>query len=695
MAYPTLRPVIALLLLAPACNGDGGDPPGEQVFRCVDLPRPPSQDLLRLERVLPDIEIEGGVDLLQLPGDPAWWYVVTQPGIVHRFPAAGGKPSTVLDMSDAVVVGGEAGLLGMAFHPDFADNGELFLSYTAPGGDVFTSTVSRIRSTDGGASFDRATEEIVLQVEQPYSNHNGGHLAFGPDGMLYFGLGDGGSSGDPQGNAQDLDTLLGKIVRIDVDGGDPYAIPADNPFAGGGGRPEIWAWGLRNPWRFSFDSVSGALWAGDVGQNVWEEVDIIEGGKNYGWNVKEGPDCFGQDVCVETDLVDPVASYRNISSASVIAGVVYRGTAIPDIVGMHIYTDFYGGTIWGVNAQGEQRTLSEAGTRGLVSFSAGADGEVYALDYQGGIYKLAAAEPQTGPALPTKLSATGCVDPEDLQRPPTAAVPYEINHPFWSDGAAKQRWMMLPRGARITVGDDGDFDLPDGSVLVKHFALGDTPVETRLFVRHDDGAWAGYSYAWDPETGDATLLTSAATRDFAGQTWIYPGRDECMYCHSEAAGYTLGLEATQLQRTITGPDGDPIDQFDHLVELGLLAPGPSVLPLPAIDGDDPVDARARAYLHANCSQCHRPEGPAGRAKIDFRFATPLAEVAVCDANPRSGDLDIADARLLVPGDPARSIVSARMHSLGSTRMPGIGSAVVDEQGVALIDEWISGLAACP
>lgn len=689
------RPCLALLLplVLPAC-GDPGPDEGPSQYRCLALPRPPSDAIVRLEPVLPNITIEGGIDLLQAPGLPERWYLATQSGSFYSFPTAGtAAPKLALDLTDRVVVGGEAGLLGVAFHPDFASNGDAFFSYTAPAGPVFTSRVTRIHSPDGGLSFDLDSEQIILEQAQPYSNHNGGDLSFGPDGFLYFGLGDGGSSGDPQGNAQDPDSLLGKLLRLDVDAAAPYAIPADNPFASGGGRPEIYAMGLRNPWRFSFDSDTGDLWAGDVGQNQWEEVDRIERGGNYGWNITEGPVCFGQDTCDDADLTPPVAAYRNTGSASVIAGLVYRGSAIPDLVGTFVYTDFYSSVLSGVTQDNRPITLGDSGVRGLVNFAEGPDRELYALDYQGGIYRLAAAKPHTGPSLPAKLSRTGCIDP--LQTPPEGAIPYEINHPFWSDGADKQRWFQLPRGGKLELLGDGDLDLPSGSVVVKTFRRGDTPIETRLLVRHDDGEWAGYSYAWDPDGDDATLLAAGETRDIAGQPWIFPGRDECMFCHSDAAGRTLGLELAQLARSITGPDGAPIDQLAHFTALGILQAPPAVPPLPGLTSDAPVADRARAYLHANCSQCHRPDAPSGRARMDLRFGLTLAELGVCDQAPRAGDLDLADARLLVPGDPARSLISARMHTLGSTRMPGLGSAIVDTTGTDLIDAWISSLTACP
>ncbi len=690
--------VLAFTVAAPllACGDDPQFDPAAP--RCLYLPRPPSRDVLQLERVYPNIAIESGVDLLQAPGDATRWYIVTQPGVIHRFAVDGGASEVVLDLSAQVVLGGEAGLLGLAFHPDFASNGEVFLSYTGPGGKVFTSRISRFRSSDGGRTIDPASEEVILEQEQPYSNHNGGDLAFGPDGYLYFGFGDGGSGGDPQGNAQNPDTLLGKLIRIDVDGGAPYAIPADNPFAAAGGRPEIFALGLRNPWRFSFDRESGALWAGDVGQNLWEEVNLIERGKNYGWDIKEGPDCFEADTCDETAMVPPVAYYRNISSASVIAGLVYRGTKIPAIAGLFIYTDFYQGTIWGVKAGSEPVVLAEAGARGLVGFGEAEDGELYALDYQGGIYHLRAASPPEGPALPALLSATGCV--ADLavaepKSPPAPAIAYDLNHSFWSDGADKQRWMVVPDGEKITVGPDGDWQFPAGSTLVKTFSRNERPLETRLFVRHDDGAWAGYSYAWAADGSEATLLDAGETRTIDGQPWIFPDRSDCLYCHSEAAGFTLGLETSQLQRSIPGADQQPVDQLDALREAGVLGSAPSAEPLPAIDSDAPLAERAGAYLHVNCSSCHRPDGPSGRASMDLRFGTALADAELCDASPRAGDLDLPDARLILPGNPASSVLSARLHSTGSTRMPALASAAPDTAGVALIDAWISSLTGCP
>ncbi|MEZ4452239.1 MAG: PQQ-dependent sugar dehydrogenase [Nannocystaceae bacterium] len=666
----------------------------------MNLPRPPSRDQIDLTPVYPGVKVPGGVDLVAPPGDDSRWFIATQAGVVYTFPADDdAEPTVALDLSSAVIVDGEAGLLAIAFHPAFADNGQLFVSYTAPGGGgAFLSRVARFTSSDGGDSFEVASEEVILEIEQPYTNHNGGDIGFGPDGYLYLGLGDGGSAGDPQGNGQNVDTLLGSMLRIDVDGGSPYAIPGDNPFASGGGRPEIFAWGLRNPWRWSFDRETGDLWAGDVGQHVWEEVDRIVLGGNYGWNIREGFECHAADVCPDEGFSDPVAAYRNTSSASVIAGAVYRGSALPELDGRFVYSDFYLGSIWAVDDAGAVSVLSDDLGRGLTAYGQDPDGELYGVHYDGGIYRLTPRSPDTGPGLPTRLSETGCVDPAAPTTPPTGLVEYAINVPFWSDGASKSRWMAIPSGSTIAVAEDGDWSLPQGSTVVKNFEIGGQRIETRLLVHHPDGGWAGYSYQWDPDGADATLLDDGAEQEVGTQTWSFPSRGECLFCHTNAAGRSLGLESGQLDRTIDATEdgaGEAVDQLDHLVSLGLLGSRPSTTPLPVSDGDAPLESRARAYLHANCAHCHRPMAPGGRSAIDFRFSTPLAEVGICDALPRSGDLGIADARILAPGDPQRSVIPARMRALANSRMPEIGSSVVDEEGVALIEAWISALAGCP
>ena len=357
---------------------------------------PQSLPALALERAFPGIPLASPVLLLQAPARPDRWYVVERAGRVLRFaddPGAS-RADVVIDLRERVDTAGEGGLLGMAFHPDFAANGRVFLSYTVDGrapGSPLESRIARFTSRDGGDTLDPASERIVLRLDQPYANHNGGHVAFGPDGMLYAGFGDGGAAGDPRGHGQDTGTLLGAMLRLDVDAAEPYAIPPDNPFAGGGGRGEIFAWGLRNPWRWSFDRETGTLWAGDVGQNAWEEIDRVERGGNYGWNVREGTHCYRADGCRTAGLTDPVVEYGHDAGCSVTGGYVYRGETIPALRGVYLYGDFCSGLVWGwpTAGGGPAERLVDTGIS-LVSFAEGLDGELFAIDIGGGLYRLRA-----------------------------------------------------------------------------------------------------------------------------------------------------------------------------------------------------------------------------------------------------------------------------------------------------------------
>ncbi len=319
-----------------------------------------------------------------------WWRRAV--GFFASKAKEGRRGAVFADIGDRVEAGpSEAGLLGMTFDPDFASNGLVYLSYTR--GAPLTSVLSRFSSHDGGLSLDAASEEVLLEVPQPYGNHNGGQIAFGPDGYLYFGLGDVGAGGDPHGNGQNTETLLGAMLRLDVGGPSPYTIPPDNPFAGGGGRPEIYAYGLRNPWRWSFDRQTGVLWVGDVGQDEWEEIDLVAAGDNLGWNLWEGSHCFTPSACRSEGVVMPVAEYSHEFGCSVTGGYVYHGKAIPGLYGHYLYGDFCSGRIWELdsgNIQVGPRILLLSGKR-IASFAEDRDGELYLLDYaSGGIFRLVA-----------------------------------------------------------------------------------------------------------------------------------------------------------------------------------------------------------------------------------------------------------------------------------------------------------------
>ncbi len=312
-----------------------------------------------------------------------------------------GERSDFLDITDRVLAaGGEQGLLGVAVDPYWPSALRAYIHYTDGNGNT---VVSRFWVSDLPAPprLDPTSEEILLQVEQPFSNHNGGQLAFGPDGMLYVGLGDGGSGGDPFGNGQNADVLLGKVLRLDVAGNGPYAIPDDNPFADGGGAPEVLLTGLRNPWRFSFDPATGLLWIADVGQNRWEEVNrvdpVADAGANLGWNIMEAAHCYDGEGCAADGLTLPVAEYGHDAGCSVTGGLVYRGAAIPDLWGWYVFSDYCSGTLFGIPSDAEApgdgtalapRVLLETGAN-VSAFGTDADGELLLADIEDGlIYRI-------------------------------------------------------------------------------------------------------------------------------------------------------------------------------------------------------------------------------------------------------------------------------------------------------------------
>jgi glucose/arabinose dehydrogenase len=322
------------------------------------------------------------------------FFVLQQAGIIRIVQNGAVSPTPFLDISAVVESGGEKGLLGLAFHPSFSTNRKFYVDYTRRTGMQLQTIIAEyLVSASNPNAVDTSTARTLLTIDQPFDNHNGGQLAFGADGFLYIGMGDGGSGGDPQGNGQNTNALLGKILRIDVNttsAGQPYGIPAGNPFAASGGAPEVYAYGFRNPWRFSFDSATSRLFVGDVGQDAFEEVDIVEIGKNYGWNVMEGTHCYGASTCSATGLIPPITDYPHSEGQSVTGGFVYRGAAIPGMVGRYIFADFISGKIWILTESGTtwNRTLALSTGRGISSFARDDNNEVYVIDYAGNVLKV-------------------------------------------------------------------------------------------------------------------------------------------------------------------------------------------------------------------------------------------------------------------------------------------------------------------
>ncbi|HVH46666.1 MAG TPA: PQQ-dependent sugar dehydrogenase [Labilithrix sp.] len=717
-----------IVVVATACVGDsdarstGLDPklgvqeasPDERPTGCFAHARPPASTAVSLEPVFANAKLKAPMMMAQIPGDGSRWFVAergTTNGEAARivsFPA-----STPFEAETVVatvgplqyVTDGEGGMLGLAFHPNFAQNGRLYVTWVTSGSNgVARSAVGYLTSADGGLSFAGYSE--ILSFDQPASPHKGGGIAFGKDGYLYLSFGDGAYPADVMGVAQRRDGMFGKVLRIDVDNvplGTTYGIPPDNPFHDGGGEPATFAWGFRNPVRLSVDRGTGDVWVGDVGDAHREEINLVLGGQNYGWPCREGTlDLLVNDSlrCPSTvGLTPPVLEQAHDGkSRSITGGVVYRGKAIPDLVGKYVFGDFVTQEIFGLETATQTvTTFNPSGPTGMwISFAEDQDGEVYALSFSGhAIYKLVPTPAADGMAsFPNRLSLTGCVDPNDPKKPAPGFVNYGVNAELWSDGATKDRWFAIPDGTRIGVDADGDLELPIGSVAMKTFKLDGRLVETRLLMHHADGDWGGYAYAWNDDGTDAVLASGPKT--FGDRVWTLPTQSECLRCHTTAAKRTLGLELRQLDRDFPSLDGTPTaNQIDWLTSVGMLdlAPDTPRDPLPNPLGDGPLDKRARAWLHVNCSSCHRPGG-GGRGAADLRYSMSLHDARVCN---QLGEAQIGSAKwLLAAGSPELSLLATRPREPpGYFRMPPIGTTVVDEAGVGVLDAWIRDQTDCP
>jgi uncharacterized repeat protein (TIGR03806 family) len=653
-------------------------------------------------------------------------FVIEKRGVIKVFPNQEDvqEMHTFLDIRTRVNDSpSEAGLLSMAFHPQYPDSNKFYVYYTY--GNLF-SRISEFRVTANPDSADLNTERILLTLEQPYSNHNGGQIAFGPDQYLYIGFGDGGSGGDPLGNGQNRQTLLGAILRIDVDRSTAslsYAIPVDNPLVGNvnGWREEIWAWGLRNPWRFSFDRLSGLLWAADVGQNQWEEVDIISGGKNYGWNLMEGFHCYPSGAnCDTSGLVMPIIEYDHSKGKSVTGGYVYRGLQLSRLYGVYLYGDYITRNIWGLRYdQGEvmENKIIALSPSEITSFGEDDDGEVYVVGHDGSIYRFAEKSGVPTPDnIPRTIAASGLFTDIYNWVPAPGLIPYTINAPFWSDNALKTRLIALPDTSKIIFSRDSSWQFPPNAVIVKNFFLEterDNPqsrkiIETRFLVRQPDKElWEGFSYLWNDQETDATLLESSYTRAFQiidgdssyTQNYYYPGRDECKVCHTPAAGFVLGVRTAQINKEhLYFSDEDSVwdnqlRSYNHIrlfsTEIGDDYSGFPQLPDP-FNEDQEIGQRARAYLDVNCAGCHRP-GSSGRTNMDLRYSIPLEVAHIVDVPPALGDMDISGAMRVKPGAADSSLLYLRMLNLDEFRMPPLASSIVDQQGAELIRTWIESL----
>ncbi|MEZ4271896.1 MAG: PQQ-dependent sugar dehydrogenase [Myxococcota bacterium] len=494
--------------------------------------------------------------------------------------------------------------------------------------------------------------------------------------------------------------------------------------------PEILALGMRNPFRFSVDRDTGWLWIGDVGEDAIEEVTRLDPSIastgfgtpyfNLGWPLFEGTRTNTEaraGLCAQArtrwsvpqSYVTPHYEYRhndNPNRGVVVGGFVYRGAALgPAYFGRYFFLEAQTAEFWampdpyGVVSTVDVNGLEQPNAVFGIGFAEDDAGELYALTYPTKRIVLAGA-PTT--AFPERLSETGCVEPTDPSMPASGLIPYAVQSPLWSDAATKERYLALPDGETLlTAGHcgslspaecaaQGNWQLPIGSVLLKTFRRNDVLLETRLLMRHDDGDWAGYTYVWNAAQTEAFLAQDAVT--IAGQGWTTPSREECLRCHTVAAGRTLGLETAQLNGVFDYPSGIAANQLTTLDSIGMFTSSPgaaSTLPsLPdPLAGSADLEMRARAYLHANCANCHRPGGLTGSA-MDLRWMVPLPETGTCDVSPNSGSWP-ASMRLLTPGDPDNSLILLRTRATDTTRMPPLGTKDVDIAATAMLEAWIN------
>lgn len=697
-------------------------------------PEPPPP--YRFERVFADLPFEEPLELTWVPGSNRWM-VAERKGKIWTF-AADGKPARkelLLDVGKTIY--------GVELHPQFMNNGVFFVTYLPDGGKESPEGTRLVRFKAHGIDPPQARRESEkLVLTWPSGGHNGGCVRFGPDGMLYVATGDGSGIADGLHTGQNLSDLLGSILRIDVDGeeeGRAYRVPRDNPFVGHkGARPEIWAYGLRQPWKFSFDRKRGDLWAGEVGQDLWEMVLRVEKGGNYGWSVQEGNHPFRPErKRGPTPILKPVVEHPHSEFRSITGGYFYGSDRLADLKGAYIYGDYDTGRVWMLRWDGtrvtENRELARSRQR-IVAWGLDPSGDVYALDFiDGGIHRLVPSPPPS-PELakfPRKLSETGLFNSTRDLTPAKGLIPYSVNSELWSDGAIKERYLALPGDSKIeynTVtypqpapGSEPGWRFPDDTVLVKTFFLdmeaGNPESRRRLETRllHvqrypgteevGDQVWAGYTYVWNNDQTDAELLDAAGLdREYTikdpgalggerKQVWHFPSRTECTMCHTVTAKYALGVNTAQMNRDhdYGGVVANQLATLNHLGVFTERLPNDFEKQSRIVDYRDrtqSLDARARAYLHANCSHCHRKWG-GGNAEFQLLATLPLAETGTLNVRPGQGTFELDDPHLLVPGDPARSLILHRMQRRGLGQMPHIASNVVDTEAVELIREWIA------
>lgn len=709
--------------------------------RVVGSPDPPPP--FKVVRAFPNLKFDRPLLLARCPGSDRL-FIGEQAGVLYSFAnKSDAKADLFFDLRKELTtihLLPEAervdAVYGLAFHPNFEMNRQCFICYTLvgkKGGErnfKDGTRVSRFTVTKADLPrIDPSSEEIVLSFLQ--GGHNGGDLHFGPDGMLYISTGDAANPNppDPFDTGQDISDLLSSILRIDMgrkDAGKNYAIPKDNPFVGmEGARPEVWAYGFRNPWRMSFDRQTGELFVGDVGWELWEMVHRVERGGNYGWATTEGPQPIKTEQIGPTPISPALIALSHTLGASVTGGYVYRGQKFPELRGAYIFGDWETRRLWAARFEGDRMKEMPEITRPsvrIVAFGEDNEGELYFLDHDGGtLHTIERNDSTTQNAdFPTKLSQTGLFAPGPDHQPAAGVLPFAVNSRQWQDGATAQHWVALPGASSATLYAQArpipgmvnwhNFRLhfPDNAVLAKTISLGGERLETQLL--HFDGAdWQPYTYAWRDDQRDADLVPAEGAEkevSVGNQKLVWPlfSRSQCRLCHSSWSEFALGFQPEQLNRP--GPDGH--NQLVALTELGLInrvaADGKPLPPFDSesaarerklADPDDanqPLEARARAYLHANCGHCHS-NGGGGAVELRLQFPVSVADMKAVGVPPARGNFGLPEACIIKPGEPLASTLYFRMAKFGRDRMPHLGAERPDEAGLKLIEQWIAGMSS--
>jgi uncharacterized repeat protein (TIGR03806 family) len=680
------------------------------------------------ERAFPSLTFKNCIDITSAPGSDRL-FVIEQGGKILSFPNRSDVESADLVVDLAKEIKGLQATYAITFHPDFAKNRFCYVCCIR-GTNVEDGThIARFRvSETDPPTIDPASETTIIRWYA--GGHNGCALKFGLDGYLYISTGDGVGPNPPDANrnGQNVGNLLSAILRIDVDHADDgknYRIPPDNPFVDlKGARPEIWAYGFRNPWRMSVDRKTGDLWVGDVGWELWEMLDRVERGGNYGWSIMEGRQPTNPEwPRGPTPILPPTIDVPHSESSSITDGLTYYGSRLKELHGNHIYSDYDTGNFWAFRFEKGQvvdhRKLADT-THRVVGFGEDHDGEMYFLDHVAGTIHRLVSNPQEdrSASFPRNLSETGLFASTTKLTPAPGVLPYSINAEPWADHAVAERVVAIPGEESIpnlfttkALGVTATF--PKDTVFAKTLSLDLQPgkpssrrrIETQIL--HFDGTdWQTYSYQWNDSQTDAVLLDAAGDeRTFdvldkqapggkRRQTWRFAGRAECQRCHNKWSGSALGFIAAQLNKD-HDYDGMPASQLDTLAHLKIFEAPPPAEKRPRLadphDSSADIEEKARAYLHANCSACHRQH--AGGAVLSMmHHDLPLAKTNMVGVRPTQGTFGIHAAQVIAPGDPFRSVLLYRMSKLGGGRMPHIGSTEMDRAGVTLIDEWIRQLA---